>query len=347
MMNNGEINPGLVIWEITLKCNLKCKHCGSSAGRARNDELTIDECLKICDDLAEIGFRGVTLFGGEPFLRDDWYIMGKKIKDLGMKLSVVTNGFVDPDDIIPRLIELGVDSVQVGLDGTSEVHDYIRGVKGSFSRAIDFLRLLKDARISSGAITTVSKMNFKELPKLRDLIFSEGFDWQVQEAIPIGRFPKDMALSEEEYYSLGLFIADCKNKFSTGGISVNAPHNMGFNSQYLSNVGSGGSNWNGCWAGKMILGIQSNGGIKGCLALSDDFIEGNLRDRSIVDIWNDSNFCSFNRSFKKEDLGRNCMDCKYGESCKGGCSTRSHSFTGRVRNDPYCFHRVEKEIIRK
>ena len=136
MMNNGEINPGLVIWEITLKCNLKCKHCGSSAGRARNDELTIDECLKICDDLAEIGFRGVTLFGGEPFLRDDWYIMGKKIKDLGMKLSVVTNGFVDPDYIIPRLIELGVDSVQVGLDGTSEVHDYIRGVKGSFSRAI-------------------------------------------------------------------------------------------------------------------------------------------------------------------------------------------------------------------
>ncbi len=341
----NDINPSLAIWEITLKCNLKCKHCGSSAGKTRKNELTTDECLKICEELSEIGFKGITLFGGEPFLREDWHIIARKIKDLGMKISVVTNGFVNTDDIIPKLVNLKVDSVQVGLDGsTAETHDNIRGVKGSFSKAINFLDLLKNADIPSGAITTVSKMNFKELPAIKNLIFSKGFDWQIQEAIPIGRFPRDMVLPEEEYYALGLFIADCKNKSLNTKINVSSPHNMGFFSKYLSDLGSINS-WNGCWAGKKTIGIQSDGGVKGCLALSDDFIEGNLRNRNIIDIWNDPNFCRFNRNFNKKNLGKNCINCKYVDLCKGGCSTRSYSFTKMVRNDPYCFYRIEKEII--
>ena len=347
MGKNTKYNPGLVVWEITLDCNLKCKHCGSSAGNPRDNELSTEEGLQLCNDLSEVGFKGVTLFGGEPFLRNDWSILGKEIKDLGMKLSVVSNGFVNAGKIIPELLKLEADSVQVGLDGSSaQTHDDIRGVDGSFEKAIKFLHLSKKAGLNFGAITTVSKMNFKEIPAIRDLVIKEGFDWQVQEAIPIGRFSKKMVLSESEYYALGLFIASNQRKYSPKGFIISGPHNFGFHSQYMSGLASS-KNWTGCWAGKMVLGIQSNGDVKGCLALSDDFIDDNIRNRNIIDIWNDPTSFAYNRVFKKEDLGEQCKSCKYAETCKGGCTTRSKSLTGKLHNDSRCFYRIENKLFEK
>lgn len=338
--------PSLVVWEITLKCNLKCIHCGSSAGKARHNELTTEESLRLCQDIAELGFKGVTLFGGEPFLREDWSIIGKKIKDLGLKLSVVSNGFVNPQKIIPKLVNLEFDSVQVGLDGAfARTHDNIRNVSGSFDKAVGFLQSCKEAGLPSGFITTVSKMNFKELPIIKELVIENEVDWQVQEAIPIGRFPKEMILSEEEYYALGLFIASTRKDYSSMNIFVGGPHNLGFHSRYIPDLGSS-KEWKGCWAGKMILGIQSDGCVKGCLALPDDFIEGNIRDKNLINIFNDPKSFEYNRRFDKDDLGENCKACEYGETCKGGCLTRSRVLTGFPRNDPYCFHRIEKRLFK-
>ena len=80
------------VWEFTLKCNLNCMHCGSSAGDARADELSTEEALTLCDDLKEAGCLGVALMGGEPFLRQDFPAVASRIKELGMELSVITNG---------------------------------------------------------------------------------------------------------------------------------------------------------------------------------------------------------------------------------------------------------------
>ena len=208
-------NPGICIWEITLKCNLRCLHCGSSAGVSYSDELTKEEGLQLCRDLAEIGFKGVALMGGEVFLRKEWYDFSKEIKDLDMSLSIVTNGFWNADYFVPTLTKLETDCVTVGLDGLEKTHDKIRGVKGAFQKTVNFLRECKDADIPTNAITTVHKINFEELPKIADLVLEEiGVDWQIQEAIPIGRFDKDLGLSEDEYYSLGLFISSYQKKYS-------------------------------------------------------------------------------------------------------------------------------------
>ena len=59
--------PDLLIWELTLKCNLRCIHCGSNAGEKREGELTTREALNVVKDAAETGFKGIVLFGGEPF----------------------------------------------------------------------------------------------------------------------------------------------------------------------------------------------------------------------------------------------------------------------------------------
>lgn len=340
--NNSDYSPQIVVWEITLKCNLKCLHCGSSAGKARSDELTTKEAIKLCRDLSDIGFKGIALMGGEVFLRKDWKVISKQIKTLGVKLSIITNGYFNPDKIIPELVKLETDCVMVGMDGGSaKLQDKIRGVKGAFDKSWNFIRAAKAANLPIGIITTVHKLNLDELPKIKELVIKEEIDWQIQPTTPIGRFPKKLELTNEEFYALGLFIYSIQKEYSDKNFTIAGAHNFGFYSSVIPPL-SYYPEWNGCYAGKSVLGIQSNGNVKGCLAMSDDFIEGNIRQRNIKDIWKDPNSFAYNRKFKIEDLGENCKGCKFGESCKGGCSTMSSTLTGKMHNDPLCFYRFEK-----
>jgi len=82
------------VWELTLKCNLRCSHCGSSAGIPRKNELTTKECFKLCEELADLGCKDVSLMGGEPFLREDWFQVAQCVNNLGMNLNFVSNGIV-------------------------------------------------------------------------------------------------------------------------------------------------------------------------------------------------------------------------------------------------------------
>jgi radical SAM protein with 4Fe4S-binding SPASM domain len=340
-------NPDIVVWEVTLKCNLKCMHCGSSAGKIREDELTTEEALNICDDLADLGFKGIALMGGEVFLRKDWKLLAKKIKDLGIKLSIISNGFFDPEKIIPELVELQTDCVMVGFDGASaETQDKIRGVEGSFEKAVAFVRAAKAANLTIGIITTIHKLNFNELPKIRDFVLAEEVDWQIQPATVIGRFPKELVISDKEFYSLGIFIHSLQKECANKNFTIVGAHNLGFHSGCIPPL-SFYPKWDGCYAGKTVLGIQSNGNVKGCLAMSDKYIEGNIRDRGVKEIWNDPSAFAYNRQFTIKDLGENCKGCTFGETCKGGCTTRSDSLTGVPHNDPLCFYRFEKTFLNR
>ncbi len=345
-MNEKKIykNPDIAVWELTLKCNLNCLHCGSSAGLKRTDELTTNQAIQLCRDLSDLGFKGIALMGGEVFLRKDWGIISKEIKDLGIVLSIITNGYFNPERIIPKLKRIEPECLMVGLDGSSaEMQDKIRNVDGAFNKVMNFIQAAKDANLPIGIITTVHKMNFSDLPNIKNIIVEKQIGWQIQEATPIGRFPKKLLLSEEEYYALGLFIYSMQKKYKREEFSIVGVHNFGFFSRAIPNL-SNYPEWNGCYAGKTVLGIQSNGNVKGCLALSDNFIEGNIRNRKIQDIWNDPNSFSYNRNFEVENLGENCQNCKYGKKCKGGCLTRSSSITGIPHNDPNCYYRIEKNI---
>jgi radical SAM protein with 4Fe4S-binding SPASM domain len=343
--NNFE-SPGCAVWELTLGCNLKCLHCGSSAGKARSNELNTKESLKLCKDLAELGTSEVCLMGGEPLIRRDWHIIGKEIKDLGMRLSIISNGILVNENIISKLAKLEPHAVSTSLDGgTAKTHDLIRGFSGSFDRVMNYLSLARKADLPTSVITTANKLNYKELPMIKDLILNRFIAWQIQSTSPIGRFSKKYVLSEEEFYSIGLFIAHLKQKYSSRELPVIGAHCFGYNSKFIPSLGIF-SDWIGCQAGISIISIQSNGGIKGCLSTPDEYIEDNVRKRSIIDVWKDPNAFSYNRKFKKENLGKFCKDCNYGETCKGGCMSVSTSCTGKPNNDPYCFYRIEQQLLK-
>jgi radical SAM protein with 4Fe4S-binding SPASM domain len=339
--------PGQVVWELTLKCNLNCIHCGSNAGKSRSNELTNSEGMTLIEDLHSIGSQEVCFMGGEPFLRKDWFELGKKVRDTGMELLFISNGFNVNNNIISKLVKLQPHAVGVSLDGgTAKTHDYIRGRKGSFDKVKEYIYLAKKANLPVSVVTTVSKINFSELPLIRDyLLKQDHVAWQIQMAAPEGRFSVDYALSKEEYYAVGLFIANLRNTYSSEELPVIGAHCFGYYSNKIPSLGLY-SNWIGCQAGITILSIRSNGDVTGCLSQQNYYNEGNIREKSIIEIWNDPNAFAYNRKFTADMLGENCKTCRYGAMCKGGCLGNSLTFTGKPYNDPYCFYKIEQELDR-
>lgn len=325
------------VWEFTLECNLNCLHCGSAAGTPRPNELNTQECFELCEGLADLGCEEVSLMGGEPFMREDWLPVAQCIKDLGMNLTFVSNGILLPQ-VITDLVDLNPKVVGISLDGMKENHNYIRG-DGTFQKAIEAIKLLRKHEIQTTVITTISKINFKDVLKLKDLLLKKGINWQIQVATPFGNFTKDRMLSKEDFYATALWIAKERIQRPFNDLPLIGAHDFGYYSNILPT-----SEWDGCPAGKTSIGITSNGGIVGCLAMGNErFIEGNVREQSITSIWADPENFSYNRNFTKADLGPNCKDCRYALKCKGGCNSMSYALTKQFHNDPYCFHRIEKK----
>ncbi|MEZ4220763.1 MAG: SPASM domain-containing protein [Polyangiaceae bacterium] len=110
----------------------------------------------------------------------------------------------------------------------------------------------------------------------------------------------------------------------------------------LRNRGSEGPRvWQGCPAGKFALGIEADGTIKGCPSLATaEWGGGNIRSRTLHDIWNDAKELRFTRDRTHTDLWGYCASCYYADECRGGCTWTAHSIFGKVGNNPYCHHRA-------
>ena len=346
-MQKKRYAPICVDYELTLACNMRCIHCGSAAGNVRTKELTTKEWIDLSKKLKDMGTQLVVFTGGEPLLRKDWFEIGKNVRDLRMDLSIISNGQVIDEKMVTQFRKLDPYTVAISLDGAvASTHDSIRKVNGSFEKCLEVLKLLRDNDLPTTVVTTVHKKNIGELTKLREMLLDRGLAWQIQIAVPIGRFPKDLIISKEEFYSTSMFIAQSKNKYSKKRLAVMAAHSIGYNPKLIRNPMLV-PRWKGCQAGISALGIQSDGGVIGCMSLPDEFVEDNIRNRDIKEIWYDPEMFSFNRKFTIDDLDGDCKDCKFGKSCKGGCTTVSSGLTGQNHCDPYCLHLIEKELIAK
>jgi len=322
---------------------MRCIHCGSSAGYKREKELSTNEWINICKQLSDLGCKRISLLGGEPFLRKDWFIIAQNVRDLGIELVIMSNGSCINKDIINLLKKLEPSTVSISVDGAKpKTHDSIRRMNGSFKKCKDSLVLLREAEIPTTVVTTLHKKNIKELPAMRDFLLNTGTAWQIQIAAPIGRFSKDLILSKEEFYAASMFIATTRTKYSFKELPIIGADPIGYHSNLLPNIRL--TPWMGCQAGISHMDIQSNGGIKGCLALSDEFIEGNIKNTSLSQFWNAPDSFVYNRKFKIDDLKNECVGCKHGKTCRGGCLSVSTSLTGKSHGDPYCLRLIEKSF---
>ncbi|MCL4809264.1 MAG: radical SAM protein [Thermoanaerobaculia bacterium] len=327
--------PFVVGWELTLACNLRCRHCASSAGRPRERELTLDEALGLCGQLPALAVQEVDFTGGEPLVREDWWRIAERLRELQITTRMVTNGLLLTPGTVERMKAVGLATVAVSIDGVEEVHDRIRASPGLFRRVLAGMTRLADAGIRLSAITAVSAVNLPTLPALLSLLESVGVDtWQLQPILPQGRTlsSPELALSDEEYVRIARFVRDARHETRHGRMKVVPADSLG----YFTELDFGEPPWRGCAAGLASVGIRSDGRVTGCLSMADELVEGNLRERDLWDIWFDEGAFPYSRHFTTANLGPECARCAVAEQCRGGCTSMSHGCTGRLHNDPFC-----------
>jgi len=341
-MGEFRFYPQNTVWEITFACNMRCLHCGTAAGVVRPKELTTDEAFGLIDELAELGCEMITLSGGEPLLRRDWRELAKRSKQRGMKTYLISNGYVITPQIIEDFKEIGFDNLGVSFDGTEKTHNYIRQRPDSFQRAFNAMKMMSEADLRFCAVTQVSNINLGEMDQIRSLLIEAGCNlWRVQMTTDTGRMSKDLVLSLDNYPKFIDKILEFKKGEQT--ITVDVGENIGYygckGSQLLD-----GMPYLGCYAGTRVLGIESDGKIKGCLSMPEEFVEGNIRDKSLTEIWNNPDGFAYNRQFTRETASGACNSCRYLPLCRGGCTTTSMSASGERANNPYCMYQMEKKM---
>ncbi len=333
--------PMTGVWEITMGCNMRCKHCGSICENPQNDELTTKEALKLCKELGELGFKHITLSGGEPTTRDDWHIIAKGLKDNGIIPTMITNGWLINEEIVDKAIKSGINTVAISIDGLEDTHDFMRK-SGSFQRSIKALKLMKDKGMYSAVVTTVNKQNIDQLEDMKNVFIENGVTtWQLQIGMPMGSLKEncELVLGNDAidkiidfgYKSLDdnrirIHFADCIGYFNVKEMEVRKASS---NSDHI---------WQGCGAGKNSLGILCNGDILGCTSIRDrEFIEGNIRETSLKDIWTSTKTFKWNRDITKEKIEGFCGKCKYGDVCLGGCSNSRLCMENSIyKENKYC-----------
>ncbi|HEY2512997.1 MAG TPA: radical SAM protein [Polyangiaceae bacterium] len=338
--------PIYAVWEITLACDLACRHCGSRAGRDRPDELTTAEALDLVEQMADLGVKEVTLIGGEAYLRADWLDLIRALRRRNILVSTTSGGRGLTPEIIAQAKEAGLQAASISIDGDEATHDRLRGVAGSYRAAFAALHALRAAGVRSSCNTQINRLSVPLLDGILDAVAAAGVtSWQVQLTGPIGRAADEPEILLQPFDLLEAIprLAAVKQRGEKMGVRMYPGNNVGYFGPYESVLrghyfrGHGGS----CGAGRATIGIEANGAIKGCPSLpTTPYTGGNIRDASLRDIWERAEPLRFTRERTTEDLWGYCKTCYYAEACLAGCTWTSHATLGKPGNNPFCHHRA-------
>lgn len=338
--------PVVVVWEITLACNLKCGHCGSRAGKKRPNELTTAECIEVIRQCARLGTREITLIGGEAYMRPDWLEIIGAITAHGMHCNMQSGGYALTDEKVRLAKEAGLRSAGISIDGLRDLHDRIRGVKGSYDRCIDALQNLRRHGIPYSVNSQITADTMPQLRPLLHILADHGVrNWQLQLTVAMGNAADHPELILQPYKLLELmpFLAELYDEALDLGVLIQPGNNIGYFGPYEHKwrVSEEARHWQGCAAGHTGLGIEADGTIKGCPSLATKpYAGGNVREMTIEEIWQTTAELRFARDRTSEDLWGFCATCYYADVCRGGCTWTAHSLFDRAGNNPYCHYRV-------
>lgn len=334
--------PENCVWELTLQCNMNCLHCGSRAGHKREHELSNAEALDVADQLTRLGCKNVSFIGGEVFLYQGWEKIARRLADHQVRVNVITNGLLFGDKQVAEVTYAGLSNVALSIDGMEKNHNRIRNNTKSFARLRQTLNRLNKENIPIGVNTTLLDSNVADLEDLYEFLLDNQVKiWQLQLANPMGNLSghNDQMISVTNIKKLTAFI---REKRDEAKIHVYTGDNIGYydeNEKFIRGMPGKINYWSGCQAGLTVAGIDSIGNVKGCESLYDDiFIEGNLRQESLADIWTKEGNFSYNRNFDPALLAGKCKECDMGIFCRAGCRGACFFTKGNFFENAYCVY---------
>lgn len=306
-----------LFWECTLRCNLACRHCGSDC---RVDpgvqDMPLADFLKVLDeqitphvDPAEVL---IIFSGGEVLVRDDLERAGEEVTRRGYAWGMVTNGLALTAARLQSLLDAGLRSISVSLDGFEREHNYIRSNPRSYDRALDAIRLVvREPALTYDVVTCVTGALVPELEAFRDMLIAEGVrSWRLFSIFPMGRAKNDptLGMTDAQFRELLDFIRRTRQE---GRIDASYACE-GFLGGYEAEVRD---QFYQCAAGVSVASIRVDGAISGCTSIRANYNQGNIYRDDFWEVWQ-------NRfeTFRNRDWARRgaCADCRMFRYCLGG-----------------------------
>lgn len=336
--------PIFVIWEITGRCNLRCKHCLSDSGKLFPDELSTQEAKKLIDALEMMKVFNISFSGGEPLIRPDIFELLEYSSQKKIGIELLTNGTLITKEIIDRFENINLFNVQISIDGIGKTHDNFRGINGSYERAVKAIKLLRDANYEVVISSAVTKQNISQVPEMIDIAVDLGASaYKTTLFMPAGRGKSNvdgLVLTPEDAKKFAFMLIDKKKEVGDKIIINNEviyPWLTGI-AENSDLFGIEDSSRIGCTAGNSSLYIVPDGKIAPCPFLRE-FEAGDIRKENLKEIWDSSPTFDVFRNVTCGDLKGKCNGCEYlGASCYGGCRAAAFAHTGDLyAEDPLCW----------
>jgi radical SAM protein with 4Fe4S-binding SPASM domain len=337
--------PRWAVWELTLACDQKCAHCGPRAGHKRPDELTTEECLQVVKELREMGTGEVVLIGGEAYLRNDFILIIRAIREAGMSCTMTTGGYNLTKERAEAMVEAGIGSVTFSIDGLEATHDRLRGVPNSWQRAFAGMQHIRDAGGKVACNSQINALTYPELPALLEVLADAGIhSWQIQITVPHGNAADHPEIILQPYMFIEMYevLEGLIDRCQERKVRLWPGNNLGYFGPLEKKLrASQKKHWRGCVAGVSVVGIESNGGIKNCPSLGgDNNVGGSWRVHGLKKLWEETYQLGYIRERTVDDLWGYCRECYYADTCMAGCTAAAEPLLGRPGNNPFCHHRA-------
>ncbi len=305
--------------EITSRCNARCEHCGSSCGNfIPKDEISADELKKTLLDISQHYNANEILLnitGGEPLIRKDLFEIMDYANKLGFRWGMTSNGMLITDEILEKMNQTNMETISISLDGLKETHESFRKVSNCFDKIIENIKKLqKVPSVKVVQVTTVAnKKNLHELEDLYNLMKELNIiSWRVINVDPIGRAKGNdkILLDKDEYKYLFNFIKE-KREENLMNVEYGCSHYLDIPMEKEIR-----DTYFFCITGLYVASILSNGDIFVCpnVERRSEFIQGNIRTDSFVDVW-EKKF----KIFRSNDRTKcdKCSKCSKWKYCLG------------------------------
>ena len=266
----GRKAPIFASYNVTYRCNLRCSFC--YAYNNLYPELNTRDSIEVIEQICELGVPLLDFSGGEPFLRPDLEALALRAKEYGCMTSVNTNGTLINEQRAKKAAK-AFDYITVSIDGPSEFHDKVRGVKGTYEKAMRGVRLLKRENVKVGIGSVILPENLELLIEMiPDLI--DDVDYITVQPV----YPPPLLTSPKLNELIDLLI-DIKRRKPSFIPLPNAYIN-GISDYFKGRISKV------CDAISLYFSISPNGEVLACGA-RNDIVLGNLFEKGLKDILSD------------------------------------------------------------
>jgi heme d1 biosynthesis radical SAM protein NirJ len=349
------ITKPVVIWNLTRRCNLRCRHCYTvSADIDFPGELGREECLSVLDDLAGFGIPALILSGGEPLAHRSFLTIAERARGLVRYLALSTNGTAIHGEMADRIAAIGFDYVGISLDGVGARNDWFRGREGAFADALAGVRACKARGIRVGLRFTLTRDNAGDLAAILALCDAEGVDkFYLSHLVYAGRGDKHRG--EDAGHALSraaidllidrAWIAAAENmplEIVTGNNDADAVFLLHwaarhFPEERVAHLRAHLESWGGNGSGVGVANIDTQGHVHPDSYWSG-YSLGSVRERPFSAIWTGEDPMLAGLRSRPRPLKGRCGACAYRAVCGGNTRIRALQLTGDPwAEDPACY----------